>query len=341
MREIPRKPQGEFPVLCGLVLSWFLRQEYEQLGENTSQLRRSVVQRFLLIVGLLVSSFAFAQPTADIPPGTKDLVDKAKQHFQINQYQESLELFQKAYLLSQHPALLFNIGQCHRMLHQCEEAENSFSQYLKETPNSPHRALAERLIEECVPAEIQPASTPAASLPTQEKEKSLTAVVIRAAHPKASYQVSIETTQKTFSCAAAVTQKTPCSLSDVPPGVVQVRVEGDREFTQELQLAEGESTFTIEQRGYAVHALSFSAPAVIFLGTSFGLAASGTPTLDSFGVGAALGAVSAVVMIPVGLLIDRYKLPPHKAIRKTLFAAPQASVFPRADGAMLGLTLSF
>jgi tetratricopeptide (TPR) repeat protein len=78
----------------------------------------------------------------------KALVSKATVEYNVGRFEQSLELYTKAYERYQKPALLFNIGQCHRLLGHYERALFFYHGFLREQPDSPNRALAERHIEE-------------------------------------------------------------------------------------------------------------------------------------------------------------------------------------------------
>ncbi|MGH7439553.1 MAG: tetratricopeptide repeat protein, partial [Polyangiaceae bacterium] len=78
----------------------------------------------------------------------RTLFTKATVEYNVGRFQQALELYTKAYERMPKPALLFNIGQCHRLLGHYEQALFFYSGYLREQPDAPNRGLAEQHIEE-------------------------------------------------------------------------------------------------------------------------------------------------------------------------------------------------
>lgn len=101
-------------------------------------------------------------------------VDKAALHYRLGRFEEALASYTRAYELFNAPALLFNIGQCHKNLKNHERAIFFFQGYLREETNPEKRALAEDLLaksradlerqrlEAIPPAAPPPAPAPAA-----------------------------------------------------------------------------------------------------------------------------------------------------------------------------------
>jgi tetratricopeptide (TPR) repeat protein len=75
-------------------------------------------------------------------------VSQATVEYNVGRFEQSLELYTKAYERYPKPALLFNIGQCHRLLGHYERALFFYHGFLREQPDAPNRALAEQHIEE-------------------------------------------------------------------------------------------------------------------------------------------------------------------------------------------------
>jgi tetratricopeptide (TPR) repeat protein len=74
---------------------------------------------------------------------------KAKKDFALGRFKAALKKFTKAYELVPLPGLLFNIGQCQRLLGNCKKAIFLYEGYIAAEPNSPNRATVEELIEQC------------------------------------------------------------------------------------------------------------------------------------------------------------------------------------------------
>jgi hypothetical protein len=76
------------------------------------------------------------------------LVKQSIVEYNVGDFDAALADVTKAYKLRPAPALLFNIGQCHRALHNWEKAEFFYRGYLREKPDAPNREKVEALIEE-------------------------------------------------------------------------------------------------------------------------------------------------------------------------------------------------
>ncbi len=108
-----------------------------------------------LLAVFLTCAWGFAAP-ADAGGSTtrkaaaKAEVQKAQVHYKLGRFDEALEAYSRAYELFNAPALLFNIGQCHKNLRDFERAIFFFEGYLREesNPNPRTRALAQELIAE-------------------------------------------------------------------------------------------------------------------------------------------------------------------------------------------------
>jgi len=78
-------------------------------------------------------------------------VKKGQLDYKLARFEQALEDYSNAYELYPAPALLFNLGQCHRNLSNYERAIFFFEGYLREQPkiDPDQRALTEDLITEC------------------------------------------------------------------------------------------------------------------------------------------------------------------------------------------------
>jgi Tetratricopeptide repeat len=103
----------------------------------------------LLIVGAFFGAFfgpatALADDHAKVEARAE--VEKAQLHYKLGRFEEALQSYARAYELFSAPALLFNIGQCHKKLKNFERAIFFFEGYLREESNPDKRVLAEELI---------------------------------------------------------------------------------------------------------------------------------------------------------------------------------------------------
>ena len=131
--------------------------------------------------------------------------------YELGNFEEALAAIAKAYRLDPRPALLFNLGQCHRALHHWERAAFFYDEYLAKTPTAPNRGVVEQLVVEMKanlraeraagppPADVNlfggPAPVPTAPLPSKVPPPEPVAVAPPAptAAPEAATTVMIET----------------------------------------------------------------------------------------------------------------------------------------------------
>ncbi len=76
------------------------------------------------------------------------LVHESMSEYDLGHFQPALAAAERAYRLDPLPQLLFNLGQCHRALHQWDQAAFFFRRYLEKLPKAPNRQLAEALLAE-------------------------------------------------------------------------------------------------------------------------------------------------------------------------------------------------
>ena len=81
----------------------------------------------------------------------KAQVKKGQLDYKLGRFEQALEEYSRAYELFPAPALLFNLGQCHRNLKNYERAIFFFEGYLREqtTMDQDQRTLTEDLLAEC------------------------------------------------------------------------------------------------------------------------------------------------------------------------------------------------
>lgn len=124
----------------------------------------------LLCLLMLPSSTSFAQSSEPTTMSAEEKREKAAKIFeeadafyQLQEYEKALSGYREAYLLSLEPALLFNIGQCYRLLGRYEESLKSYQAFLRSEPEEALRKEVEGLIQE---VEAKIAEKKAASQPT-------------------------------------------------------------------------------------------------------------------------------------------------------------------------------
>jgi tetratricopeptide (TPR) repeat protein len=103
---------------------------------------------------LALSASAAAQPAQGNHPKApaaqlaqaKALTAQAELDYKVGHFQQSLDEYTQAYELVPTPALLFNIGQCHRLLKNYERAIFFFRGYLRDKPDAPNRTVVDGLV---------------------------------------------------------------------------------------------------------------------------------------------------------------------------------------------------
>jgi tetratricopeptide (TPR) repeat protein len=91
--------------------------------------------RFLLIVSLCLGSVAYGDDRTD---AQKHYV-KGTKAFDLGAYDEAIAEYNAAYRIKADPALLYNLGQAHRLANHTAEAIHFYRMYLTKIPNAPNR----------------------------------------------------------------------------------------------------------------------------------------------------------------------------------------------------------
>jgi tetratricopeptide (TPR) repeat protein len=97
----------------------------------------------------------------------------AQEHYNAERYEEAAAAYQRAYAVVPAPELLFNLGQCQRLLARPRLALKYFEAYLRLRPDSPQRVLVEQLIAE---AKALPIEEPAPAVAGAQTAPSAPAV---------------------------------------------------------------------------------------------------------------------------------------------------------------------
>ncbi|HZH04848.1 MAG TPA: tetratricopeptide repeat protein [Myxococcaceae bacterium] len=105
---------------------------------------RSMTRGLCLALSLSLATPTFA---AAVEPA-KVAFQRAQRAYDLGQFEEALKGYSEVYRLKSHPALLFNIAQCHRQLAQYERAAFFYRRYLSLSPKAPNFGTAEDLAQE-------------------------------------------------------------------------------------------------------------------------------------------------------------------------------------------------
>jgi tetratricopeptide (TPR) repeat protein len=103
--------------------------------------------RSALIVLALTLGVAHADPSPADMKAARVHVETADREYKLGRFEQALAEYSAAYELYPVPALLFNIGQCHRYLRHFEQALFFYRGFLRDAPpNAPNRATVEDLL---------------------------------------------------------------------------------------------------------------------------------------------------------------------------------------------------
>src|SRR5437764_93903 len=102
-----------------------------------------------LALGLALAMLPATASRAEAPKQVAHhLFERATIAYKLGRFEEALVLYSKAYEAFPLPALLFNIGQCHKMLKNHERAIFFFRGFLQDKPDDKSRPIVESLIAE-------------------------------------------------------------------------------------------------------------------------------------------------------------------------------------------------
>lgn len=116
---------------------------------RVSRIVTTVLLPLGVILGLLASpGLANGQGDED-KKKAKKFYKQGTTQFKLGNFDKAIELFQKAFELSEHPSLLFNLGQAYRQKGDCKRAIFAYKGYLSESGSKArNRKLVESHIEE-------------------------------------------------------------------------------------------------------------------------------------------------------------------------------------------------
>jgi len=98
----------------------------------------------LLLALVLLAGPLLADTNADVRAHFK----KGQMHYALGEFPEAISEFREAFRLKQEPAILFNLAQTYRQLHEWQHAYFHYRQYLIAKPNAANRAEVEGFIEQ-------------------------------------------------------------------------------------------------------------------------------------------------------------------------------------------------
>jgi tetratricopeptide (TPR) repeat protein len=69
-------------------------------------------------------------------------------YYKLEKYANAIAEYEQAYLAKPDPSFLYNIAQCHRLMGNGPQAIHFYRRFLKDAPNAPNRAVAEKHIRD-------------------------------------------------------------------------------------------------------------------------------------------------------------------------------------------------
>jgi tetratricopeptide (TPR) repeat protein len=127
------------------------------------------MRRLIVVIGLLAllpTTTAWGDAAPDLQMARKHFQSGTK-HFDLGEYDAALADFKEAYRIKDDPVLLYNIAQCHRMLHHNEEALRAYRTFLSRATDSAHRADVEQKVaalEEAIDKQNRASNLPPSSV---------------------------------------------------------------------------------------------------------------------------------------------------------------------------------
>jgi tetratricopeptide (TPR) repeat protein len=113
--------------------------------------RRITLAAAVFLLALSAPALAETPPLGEDPKAletAKALTRQAEIDYKLGRFEISLAEYTSAYQSYPAPALLLDIGQCHRMLKEYERALFSYKGYLRDAPDAKNRPVVEGLIAE-------------------------------------------------------------------------------------------------------------------------------------------------------------------------------------------------
>jgi tetratricopeptide (TPR) repeat protein len=105
-----------------------------------------VLSGLLLLAVLRTSPAGAQQDTSFVEEEARSLFAAGRAAYADGRYGKAIEHFQRAYEISGHPELLYNIGQAADRLRRDEEALAAFTEFLERLPDTGHRREVENRI---------------------------------------------------------------------------------------------------------------------------------------------------------------------------------------------------
>ena len=137
------------------------------MGSTLSRVVLGAVIAAAVMVGGPASVGAQSAPAgapAQVDPQTraaaKKLVEDARVEVDAKNYDKAIELYQKAFDLTGHPLMLFNMAQAHRLAGRLDKALELYDRYLQRDPNGAEAPAASAALADLKAAGVTPPPAP-------------------------------------------------------------------------------------------------------------------------------------------------------------------------------------
>jgi hypothetical protein len=135
------------------------------------------------VIAAMLTALASSARAETPKQQAKTLVGQANAAYKADQFDVALVDYTQAYELFPVPALLFNIGQCHRQLHHYALAAEAYEGFLaRATPSADDRAMVQDLLDQVKRAESDERARQAAA------RRTATLAAVHAEPPRAVVQ---------------------------------------------------------------------------------------------------------------------------------------------------------
>ncbi len=99
----------------------------------------------MILAAILIVAIPVAAAAED-PAAARARYKSGTKHFDLGEFKAALEDFKEAFRLKEDPVILYNIGQCYRLLQDNVEAVRAYRSYLRRAPEAPNRVEVEAKI---------------------------------------------------------------------------------------------------------------------------------------------------------------------------------------------------
>jgi tetratricopeptide (TPR) repeat protein len=112
-------------------------------------MNRKILLTFVCLVLWCLGGTVFAQSDSkESTEKAKILYQQGESYFKLKKYDRAVLLYEEAYVLTQRPNFLFNIGLCHKYLGNYEKSQESFQAFLDSNPKKEFVSSTQKRLRE-------------------------------------------------------------------------------------------------------------------------------------------------------------------------------------------------